>query len=363
MADETTALMDSEIEEGEPIGFIEWARSAWDEFMNFDGKESKDSGNRGPLGCSTNNPTPDKGTLTRGECRPPGTLGRVVRLDPIELKPIQPFDKVKKSEDFEKKFEIGADVYWELGLAGQIAEKFLKLPYRTGKIKFKSGKLEGKGLVCSSFAKIFGALWFAGDPKKQEVPVDHTIYADVRDRYVGEGGKAYKIVSTTKNGKIKLDKHGNEIVVGESDDKKKAQMRARLRKDSKKNKKTISSAQAYVGKYGGSLFNVDRRKLNKLIKGLDNNQLYAVVKYGTKTGESREHVLFLIFSKSLNEWVMIHSPGWARKKGGKGPGPGIYRIPRNKKGAYKSSKHYQAWDWGPAYRPRNPDINSWKYIP
>jgi hypothetical protein len=34
-------------------------------------------------------------------------------------------------------------IYRELGLAGQIAEKFLSLPYRKGNIEFSSGKLKG----------------------------------------------------------------------------------------------------------------------------------------------------------------------------------------------------------------------------
>ncbi len=92
---------------------------------------------------------------------------RVV-LDPIEISPLAT-DETTTADDFERKLAIGEAVYWELGLAGQIVEKFLSLPYRKGgTITFRSGKLEGKGLVCTSFAKIFGALWFTGDPTKQE---------------------------------------------------------------------------------------------------------------------------------------------------------------------------------------------------
>ena len=272
-----------------------------------------------------------------------------MRLGPFVLKPIEPFDTVKKSEGFGKKFKIDLDVYSELGLAGQITEKFLELPYRSGKIEFESGKLAGKGLVCSSFAKIFGALWFAGDPTKQEKPKAHTMRADVRPRRAYEFGKEWKIVHK-----------GSGMVIGESDSEKKAKERARLRTVSKDAGKTVSSAQVYAAQYNGWLVNVKRLRLRKLIEKLDKKRLYAVVKYGGRTGDNREHVLFLIYANSLSDWVMIHSTGWGRKTGGKGPGPGIYEIPPK---GYKSRKFYQAWDWGWAYRPRNPDIERWKYVP
>lgn len=370
MADDIAALIEAETDDDEPIGFLERAESLLQDFFSFGEEGGADAGNRGPAGCATNQPTPDGGTLARGQCQPPGPRGRVVRLDPIVVEPIRPFDEVKKSEKFEKKFKVGADVYWDLGLAGQIAEKFLELPYRTGKIEFKSGKLQGKGLVCSSFAKIFGALWFAGDPTAQERPMEHAVHAKARHRRPGEGGKEWKIVTAGK---------GKEEVLGESDSKEKAEERARLRTASatgkmdpdtgEMKKMALSSAQVYAGKYEGSLVNVDRLKLQKLVDTLDKTRLYAVVKYDTKVGETRGHVLFLIYSNSnsLKDWVMIHSPGKARSKGGRGSGPGIYEIPRIKKGPrkgkYKSTKFYQAWDWGPAYRPRNPDIDHWDYVP
>lgn len=278
----------------ESLGFFEKAWLFLTDADYYHESMGPGSGNRGPVGFRTNSPRIDKSTLSRSQSRPPGVQGVHVTLGPIELAPIAS-DEVKLADSFERKFEVGEDVYWELGLAGQIAEKFLSLPYRKGGlIKFKSGKLKGKGLVCTSFAKIFGALWFTGDPKRQE-------------------------------------KLGSRF-----------------------------PAAVYAEEYGGSIVNDKRLRLRTLVSMLDKHRdrLYAVVTYRTRAGDSRQHVWFLIFSNSLDAWVRIESTGWALKTGGKGPGPGIYRL-RYTKRAKKN--FYQAWDWGPAYRPRDPDINQWDY--
>jgi len=246
------------------------------------------SGGRGPTGTTAHSPTIDTGTLSRRASRPPGVHAVHLTLDPIHLTPI--------SDDphFHKKLEVGEDVYWELGLAGQIAEKFLSLPYRTGKIKFKTGKLKGEGLVCTSFAKIFGAIWFAGDPLEQE----------------------------------------------------------RLGKK--------SPAAVYADEYGGSLVNTKRLRLKTLVSKLNKGRLYAVVTFKTRTRDTRQHVWILIFSNTLNDWVRIESKGWALKKGGKGPGPGIYPLRYTKE---VKRNFFQAWDWGPAYRSRDQDLDDWEYTP
>lgn len=258
----------------------------------------------GPLGMSTNCPEIDPGTMCLARSDPPA----------IELEPITIWIPPKSFEihdEFSRKMKLGAAIYKELGLAGQIAEKFMSLPYRKGKIikgkKDKSAQLEGGGLVCTSFAKIFGAIWFAGDPKKQE----------------------------------KLKKKAGERV-------------------------GPSPARVYAKKYKGSLVSNQRLTFDDLYY-LDASRLYAVVTYASKTGEfmmirgkekkSRKHIWFLIYAKSLKDWVRIESTGWDLATDPKGPGPGIYRLKRPK----KKNIYYEVWDWGSTYRDRDPDLDSWDY--
>lgn len=184
---------------------------------------------------------------------------------------------------------VPKEVYQELGLAGQIAEKFLMLNYRKGRIGFKSGKLEGGGLVCTSFAKIFGALWFEGDPLKQ-----------IRVR--GE-----------------------------------------------------SPAPLYAEKYGGALVNNKRIRFRKLLSVLDENHLYSTVSY-IKGTEDRQHIFFLAYSNYFSDWVTIESTGWALKKGGKGPGPGIYKLDR----VSRKNREFRAWDWG-QMKDRNLNLEQWTF--
>lgn len=236
----------------------------------------------GPTGSPTNSPSIDLNTLVRGLSLPANRflaeIGRITILS-------------EEDEYNPKKMEVGLETYRKLGLAGQIAEKFLQLPYRKGNIRFKTGKLKGEGLVCTSFAKIFGALWFIGDPTKQ------------------------------------------------------------------KRLGTRSPAAVYAEEFGGALVNPQRLHLKALVNTLSKDRLYAVVTYNTKTGDTRQHIWFLIYANNLNAWVRIESKGREPKKGGKGPGPGIYPLHINK----KNKKFYQAWDWGPAFKPTNPDLNNWEY--
>lgn len=264
---------------------------------------------RGPLGSEINSPIIDKGTLKLGQSHP-----RAIKLEPIPLAP-KPKKWVKPIDHWNKKFSIGLEIYRELGLAGQIAQKFVSLPYRKGgQIRFKTGKLKGKGLVCTSFAKIFGALWFTGDPKKQ-----------------------MRLVEIDEKGKIKKKKKGEPAP---------------------------SPARVYAKKFGGSKVSESRLKFSDF-DYLDLSRLYAVVTYSTEVGEktkdlekSRKHIWFLIFSKSLSDWVRIESTGSLSGEG-KGPGPGIYKL---KSTGYARKMFYEVWDWGDANKPRNPDINEWDFI-
>ena len=263
---------------------------------------------RGPLGSKTNLFPIDKGTLARSHSLPPG-----IKLEPIPLTP-KPKDWVTPKDQWNKKFDIKLGIYRELGLAGQIAEKFASLPYRKGgNITFKTGKLKGKGLVCTSFAKIFGALWFTGDPKKQ-----------------------MRLVERDEKGKIKRRKKGEPAP---------------------------SPARVYAKKFGGSMVSESRLTFNDF-DYLDRSRLYAIVTYSTKVGEktkdltnARQHIWFLIFSKSMNDWVRLESTG-SLKGGGKGPGPGIYPLKSTKRAR---RMFYEVWDWGYANKPRNPDIEEWEF--
>lgn len=356
---------------------------------------------RGPLGSPTNSPKIDAGTLVRGESQAPGILGFVDRLfesvgdlfggdedeEPQRVRMLVPpihLTPLAIDEELEPKWKVGEKVYWELGLVGQIAEKFLSVPYRKGgRIEFKTGKLKGKGLVCTSFAKIFGALWFADSPLRKGTPVERqerldAREVDVRQRTRGESGKEWKIVEV----------RGKKRVVGESDTKEKAKARAKLRNDARlavvdkeggKEKKGLglSPAQVYAGKYGssmkdelgestGDLVNADRLKLKDLVDLLSTERLYAVVKYKKKAKETyvtksgkrkptRLHILFLIYSGKLG-WLTIESKGSLSGRGS-GSGPGIYKL----KKPYENKNYYQAWDWGKAIRPRDTDIDAWSY--
>jgi hypothetical protein len=305
---------------------------------------------RGVLGYLTNRPTIDKGTISRSQSLPPK-----IRLEPITV--YLPPDEFKERDKFYRKFELGLDIYKELGLAGQIAEKFLSLPYRTGgRITYKPQKLEGEGLVCTSFAKIFGAFWF--DAAEQAKLGSQAV--KVRPRRTDEGGKAWKIVKIRKNGE---EKTGD--VVGETDTKWEAEASVRDRNEahkavSKSGKKGISLSPAlvYSDKFGGTRVNQTRLRLRKLVDRLDRSRLYAVVSYSSKTGAKPLHVWFLMFAKKQNQWVRIESSG-KLSGGGVGSGPGIYKLSYSNEAL---KKFYQAWDWGPAYRPRNPDIDNWEYI-
>jgi hypothetical protein len=276
-------------------------------------------------------------------------------LDPITF--FIPPEDFRQNDKFYRKLKLGLGIYQELGLAGQIAEKFLSLPYRTGgKITFKTGKLKGEGLVCTSFARIFGAIWFAGDPLDQEKLGSQAV--KVRPRRKDEGGKAWKIVKARKGKEQKGD------VVGETDSKWEADASARDRNEAnkavgKKGKKGISLSPAlvYSDKFGGTRVNDERLPLKELVPWLDRSRLYAVVTYSSKGGAKPLHVWFLVYSKSLKHWVRIESAGKLRG-GGAGPGPGIYKFEYSKEG---SKKFYQAWDWGHWYKPINPDINQWVY--
>lgn len=57
-------------------------------------------------------------------------------------------------------------------------------------------------------------------------------------------------------------------------------------------------------------------------------------------------------------WVRIESTGWDLATDPTGPGPGIYEFKPPKK---KGTRFYEVWDWGPAYRKRNPDLDNWDY--
>ena len=46
-----------------------------------------------------------------------------------------------------------------------------------------------------------------------------------------------------------------------------------------------------------------------LVDRLDKARLYAVVTNRTRFGDTREHVWFLVFSKSLDDWVRIELIG------------------------------------------------------
>ena len=264
---------------------------------------------RGPLGSLTNPAITDKGTISRSHSLSPNIL-----LEPTRQTPI-PSSRFKPQDKFRKKLKVrNMGIYRELGLAGQIAEKFLSLPYRKGNIEFNSGKLKGKGLVCTSFAKIFGALWFSGDPLKQ-----------------------MRLVEKDEDGKVKKQKKGEPAP---------------------------SPARVYAREYGTSIVSKTRLKFEDL-DWLDRSRLYAIVTYKTEVGEktkdgkkSRQHIWFLIFSKKLKDWLRIESTGWALGSGGTGPGPGIYRLKATKKA---KKRFYEVWDWGPAYKPRNPDIDNWEF--
>lgn len=255
----------------------------------------------GPLGATKNPPCIDGGTSALCPTRPPVTFGLII--GEIEILEID-------EDKMYKKWEVGTEVYDELGLAGQIAKKLAPLPYRAGKILPKTGRLmkkgktnknkwvEGEGLVCTSFALVFGALWFEGKPEEQAaLPMEY-------DPAYGE-------------------------------------------------KKARSPAPVYAEKYGGSIVNPVRLKLSKLMPLLKRDKLYAVVKY--KKNGKREHIFLLIHSKRRGDWVSIESAGKGRKTGGTGPGPGIYEVTKSSKSVY------QAWDWGEADREVNPEIDLWEY--
>lgn len=255
---------------------------------------------RGPLGSATNCAEVDPGTSSLAHSDAPGIV-----LDPMVIWLAPKNFKIR--DRFSRKMQLGAGIYKELGLAGQIAEKFLSLPYRKGKIiKSKKARLDGEGLVCTSFARIFGAIWFAGDPKEQE----------------------------------KLKKKKDERV-------------------------GPSPARVYAKKYGGSLVSEERLTFDDL-NNLSPSRLHAVVTYASKTGEfmmvkgkerkSRKHIWFLIYATSLNDWVRIESTGWDLDTTPKGPGPGIYEFK-----APEKTRFYEVWDWGPANRPRDPDLDDWDY--
>ncbi len=242
-------------------------------------------GNQGPMGGSTNAPVIDPGTMARHLSRPPVSTGSGITVTIGEIEILDAEDEDK----FSRKWDVGKHVYDELGLAGQIAKKLSPLRYRKGRIAFATGKLSGGGLVCTSFAKIFGALWFEGDPLEQ----------------------------------LKLG--------------------------------TSSPAPLYARKYGGSLVSSTPMGLMNLISKLDKEKLYSVVAYKKKTGQ-RQHIFFLVYAESLGEWVRIESAGWALDEGGEGPGPGIYRVKKKP----KRNRVYKAWDWGPANKPANPELEDWE---
>ena len=344
------------------MDIFDWVGSLFDD-------QERPGGNQGPVGSATNQRAIDPGTLSRRANR-----SRSLVLDPITIWAVNPAVTLKKGElkEFVKKFALGPEVYDGLGLAGQIAKKFLKVPYRNGKVvrkgvQYKVLDIKNKrtrvgGLVCSSFVNIFGAIWFAEDHTKPE-PVQamkHSVKAKVRRRLRGEDGKEWKIVTK---------RHGKEEVLGESNDEKKAEERARLRTAAAKGKYSLSSPQIYASEHDGSLVNIKRLRRNNLIATLNKERLYAVVSYhDSGTSTTKGHVWLLAYSTVANDWVTIQSTGWGRASGGKGAGPGIYRIPRvkNKKspryGLIKRGKWYQAFDWGPL-KKSDPNFNDWNYVP
>ncbi len=261
-----------------------------------------------PIGSGTHLSSIKKSMLPRSISFSPR-----IALEPIPLA-AKPTDWVKPKDKWKKKMNVGMEIYRELGLAGQIAEKFASLPYRKGgNIAFKSGKLKGRGLVCTSFAKIFGALWFTGDPTKQ-----------------------MRLVERDEKGRIKKRNKGEPAP---------------------------SPARVYAKEFGGSRISKARLKFSEF-DYLDRSRLYAIVTYSTEVGEktkdlanSRQHIWFLIFSKRLTDWVRIESTG-SLAGGGKGPGPGIYPLKSTKRAR---SMFYEVWDWGPAFKPRNPDIERWEF--
>ena len=351
----------------------------------FDKQKETSSGNRGPVGGATNQQAVDPGTLTRQATRPPA-----LQLDPIHIWAVKPAVDLDDDEyeKFLKKFEVSREVYDDLGLAGQIAKKFLKLPYRSGKLVRKNRQFEVRdikterirvgGLVCSSFVNIFGAIWFAENrtiPKPVRA-MSHSVKAKVREstaEEIARGSKRFKIV-----------RESDGEVLGESNDKKKANERARLRtaarvgkKDQKtgeKKKYSLSAPQIYASEHGGSLVNTERLRRDSLIKALNEipdskERLYAVVSYHRGgISKTKGHVWLLAYSKTINDWVTIESTGGDRQSGGKGAGPGIYKIPRvqnpkhRRYGKIKRGNWYQAFDWGPL-KDKDYNFNDWEYVP
>lgn len=302
----------------------------------------------GPLGFFTNSPEIDNGTLSRTRNTP-----RTIILDPIVI--YLPPKGFQKRDSFYKKMALGASIYQELGLVGQIAEKFIKLPYRKGgKIEFKTGKLKGQGLVCTSFASIFGALWFKGNPKGQERMASQEVV--VRSRINGEAGKAWKIVRKRRDGERPGD------IIAEMDSKWEADASAKDRnaaataeKDDGTRGIALSPGLVYSDKFGGVRANKYRLKLKDLVPRLNNTRLYAMVTYKKSEGANPRHVWFLMYAKNRGYWVRIEATGVFSGEG-RGAGPGIYKF-----NASSNKNYYQAWDWGPANRDRDPDIDDWEY--
>jgi len=297
------------------------------------------------------------GALKRGRAGTPGIV-----LKPAEA--AAPTEDVTKSDKWDRKLKLGTEIYDELGLAGQIARKFVALPYRKGKgITFKTGKLAGTGLVCTSFAKIFGALWFAderddGSDKpwlKQERLGSQTV--KVRPRRAGEDGKAWKIVRDS-GGKEKP-----KDIIGETDTKWEADASARDRNaaaeaENKGGGKGISLSPAlvYADKFGGTRVNEERLRLKDLVDYLDRTRLYAMLTYKSRKGASPKHVWFLVHTDSSG-WVRIEATG-SLSGAGSGAGPGIYKL---KQPIPKKKNWYQAWDWGHWYKARDADIDTWEF--
>lgn len=312
---------------------------------------------QGVLGSFSNRLKIDMGTLALTQTPAPR-----INMKPVEI--ALPSKDVTETDDWSKKYKLGSYIYHELGLAGQIARKFLELPYRKGKgIAFNTGKLKGKGLVCTSFAKIFGALWFddVRDDEhdqpwlEQEKLGSQTVEA--RPRRAGESGKAWKIVKVRKGAEKKND------VVGETDTKWEAVTSVRDRNAAAaiENKAgstgiSLSPALVYADKFGGTRVNEERLRLKELVDYLDRTRLYAMLTYASDTGANPKHVWFLLYYKGEG-WLRIESTG-SLGSGGVGAGPGIYRL---KQPIKDKKKFYQAWDWGHWYKPENPDIEHWDY--
>lgn len=295
----------------------------------------------------------DRETLVLTRSSPPR-----FECDPIPLVPL-PSPAVNQDDNFKKKYRLGPEVYAELGLAGQIARKFIALPYRGGKIK-GSGQLEGGGLVCTSFAKVFGAFWFSGGAKDQLPLVSRE--ARVRPRKEGEAGQAFKVVAKGKG-------DNEEVILGETDTQWEADASVRDRNQAANKISPVTGKKGiglppglvYADKNAGARrFNPARLPLAELLPQLKHDRLYAMTTYAKEIGANPKHVWFLMWRRKRGYWITIQSTGDVDDETGRkaGSGPGIYRLSLRR---IPPHKRYQAWDWGPSYRKENEDLKNWEF--